>query len=59
MENEPNYTIIISRRFTSGDGYNVERVIKNAKDGEVIYTSLHSFESVAKKNLPLRILRSI
>ncbi len=53
MENEPDYTIIISRRFTGGDAYNVERVIKNAKDGEVIYTSLHSFESDSEKESPV------
>lgn len=53
MENEPDYTIIISRRFTGGDAYNVERVIKNAQDGEVIYTSLHSFESDSEKESPV------
>ena len=53
MKNEPDYTITISRRFTGGDAYNVERVIKNAKDGEVIYTSLHSFESDSEKEAPV------
>lgn len=53
MENEPDYTITISRRFTGGDAFNVERIIKNAKDGEVIYTSLHCFESDSEKESPV------
>lgn len=56
MENEPDYTIIISRRFTGGDAFNVERVIKNAKNGEIIYTSLHCFESDSEKESPVAYL---
>lgn len=55
MKNEPDYTITISRRYIDGEGeaLNVERVIRNAQDGEIIYTSLHEHCSDSEKESPV------
>lgn len=57
MENIPNYTITISRKYVEGKNcLNVERTVTNAEDGEVIFHSLHDISSDSEKESPIAYL---
>lgn len=57
MENIPNYTITISRKYVEGNNcLNVERTVTNAEDGEVIFHSLHEISSDSEKESPIAYL---